>query len=63
MLGAHVRAERVDSAVGRRTVGAERPLGRVYVEVVPSVGHLLAAGPAAPKGRAAQRHGEHLVVR
>lgn len=62
MLGPDVRAQGVDAAVGGRAVRAERPLGRVYVEVVPSVGHLLAAGPTSPEGRAAQRHGEHLVV-
>lgn len=58
-----MRAQRVDAAVGGRAVGAERALRRVRVEVVPAVGHLLAARLAAPQRRALGRGHEHAVVR
>lgn len=63
VLYPQVRPERVDPAVGRRTVRANGPLRGVRVEVVPSVGNLLAAG-AAPPGRAglAGRR-KHVVIR
>lgn len=51
VLGAYVRAEGVDSAVGGWTIRAEGPLSGVYVEVVPTVGHLFATGTASPQGR------------
>lgn len=62
VLGAYVGAEGVDPAVRGRAIGAQGPLGRVYVEVVPTVGHLFATGTASPKGGRAERHGEHLVI-
>lgn len=63
VLYPQVRPERVDPAVRSRTVRANRPLRGVRVEVVPSVGDLLATG-AAPPGRAglAGRR-KHVVVR
>lgn len=63
VLYPQVRPERVDPAVGRRTVRTNGPLRGVRVEVVPSVGDLLATG-AAPPGRAglAGRR-KHVVVR
>lgn len=63
VLEAQVRAQRVDAAVGGGAVGAERALRRVRVEVVPAVGHLLAAGLAAPQRGALRRRHEHAVVR
>lgn len=48
VLGAYVRAQSVDPAVGGRTIGAQRALRGVYVEVVPTIGHLLPAGAASP---------------
>lgn len=63
VLEAQVGAERVDAAVGGGAVGAERALRRVRVEVVPAVGHLLAARLAAPQRRALGRRHEHAVVR
>lgn len=56
-------AQRVDAAVGGRAVGAERALRGVRVEVVPAVGHLLAAGLAAPEGGTLRGRHEHAVVR
>lgn len=58
-----MRAQRVDAAVGGRAVGARVALRRVRVEVVPAVGHLLAAGLAAPQRRALGGRHEHAVVR
>lgn len=58
-----MRAQRVNAAVGGRAVGAERALRRVRVEVVPAVGHLLAARAAAPQRRVLRRRHEHAVVR
>lgn len=63
VLEAQVRAQRVDAAVGGGAVGAQRALRRVRVEVVPAVGHLLAARLAAPQRRAVGRRHEHAVVR
>jgi hypothetical protein len=63
VLGAYVRAQSVDPAVGGRAIRAQRTLRRVYVEVVPTIGHLLPAGAASPQRRAVKRHGEHLVIR
>lgn len=48
VLGAYVRAQSVDPAVGGRAIGAQRALRGVYVEVVPTIGHLLPAGAASP---------------
>lgn len=62
VLEPQVGAQGVDAAVGGGTVGAERALGRVGVEVVPAVGDLLAAGLAAPQRRALGRRHEHAVV-
>lgn len=58
-----MRAQRVDAAVGGGAVGAGRALRRVRVEVVPAVGHLLAARLAAPQRRAVGHGHEHAVVR
>lgn len=63
VLEAQVGPERVDAAVGGGAVGAQRALRRVRVEVVPAVGHLLAARLAAPQRRALRRRHEHAVVR
>lgn len=63
VLEAQVRAERVDARVGGGAVGAQAALRRVRVEVVPAVGHLLAARLAAPQRRALGRRHEHAVVR
>lgn len=63
VLEAQVGPERVDAAVGGGAVGAQRALRRVRVEVVPAVGHLLAARLAAPQRRAVRRRHEHAVVR
>lgn len=63
VLGAYVRAQSVDPAVGGRAIRAQRALRRVYVEVVPTIGHLLPAGAASPQRRVVKRHGEHLVIR
>lgn len=63
VLEAQVRAQRVDAAVGGRAVRAGLALRRVRVEVVPAVGHLLAARLAAPQRRALGRRHEHAVVR
>lgn len=63
VLEAQVGPERVDAAVGGGAVGAQRALRRVRVEVVPAVGHLLAARLAAPQRRALGRRHEHAVVR
>lgn len=43
VLEPQMGAQRVDAAVCSGAVGAERALGGVRVEVVPAVGHLLAA--------------------
>lgn len=58
-----MRAQRVDARVGGGAVGAGRALRRVRVEVVPAVGHLLAARLAAPQRRAVGHGHEHAVVR
>lgn len=63
VLEAQVRAQRVDAAVGGGAVGAGRALRGVRVEVVPAVGHLLAARLAAPQGGALRHGHEHAVVR
>lgn len=63
VLVAQVRAQRVDAAVRGRAVRARRALRRVRVEVVPAVGHLLAARLAAPQRRAVGHGHEHGVVR
>lgn len=63
VLEAQVRAQRVDAAVRGGAVRAQRALRRVRVEVVPAVGHLLAARLAAPQRRALRRRHEHAVVR
>lgn len=63
VLEPQVRAQRVDAAVGGGAVGAGRALRRVRVEVVPAVGHLLAARLAAPQRRALGHGHEHAVVR
>jgi len=48
VLGAYVRAQSVDPAVGGRAIRAQRALRGVYVEVVPTIGHLFPAGAASP---------------
>lgn len=63
VLEPQVRAQRVDAAVGGGAVGAGRALRRVRVEVVPAVGHLLAARLAAPQRRAVGHGHKHAVVR
>lgn len=63
VLEAQMGAQRVDAAVRGRAVGAQRALRRVRVEVVPAVGHLLAAALAAPQRRALRRRHEHAMVR
>lgn len=62
VLGAYVRAQSVDPAVGGRAIRAQRALRGVYVEVMPTIGHLLSAGEAFPHRRAVKRYGEHVVI-
>lgn len=63
VLGAYVRAQSVDPAVGGRAIGTQRALRGVYVEVMPTISHLFSTGAASPQRRAVKRHGEHLVIR
>lgn len=63
VLEPQMGAQRVDAAVCSGAVGAERALRGVRVEVVPAVGHLLAARLAAPERRGLGRRHEHVVVR
>lgn len=62
MLDPEVRSQGIDSTVGRRTVRAEGALGRMRMEVVPSVGDLLAARAAAPGRARLPRRREHVMV-
>lgn len=62
VLDAQVGAQRVYSAVRGRAVGTEGALRGVAVEVVPPVGHLLAARLAAPQRRAVRGSSEHAVI-
>jgi len=63
MLDPQMGAQRIDPAVGGRAVGTHGPLGGVGVEVVPAIGHLLAAGAASPHGARIAGRREHVVVR
>lgn len=60
---AQMWAQRVNATVGSGAVGAERALSCVAVEVVPAVGHFLAARLAAPQSGALGRRHEHAVIR
>jgi len=63
MLDPQMGAQRIDPAVGGRAVGTHGPLGSVGVEVVPAIGHLLAARAASPHGARIAGRREHVVVR
>lgn len=62
VLDPQMRTERVYSTVGRRTVRAHGSLRSVRMEVMPSVGDLLAAGTAPPGGSRLPRGGKHVVI-